>query len=79
MSNSPDLGLVLGFMRPSLRNKMQINYYDVVEETLGRMSEAGIISFPPDARMYGLHQAIRDTDPLYPLIVEAFHICCTPD
>lgn len=73
MPNPPDLGLVLGFVRPSLQNKIQINYYDVVEETLGRMSDAGIISFPPNARMYGLHQAIRDNDPLYPLIVEAFH------
>jgi hypothetical protein len=73
MSNSPDLGLVLSFMRPSLRQKTQINYYDVVEETLGRMADADIFSVPANQRTFGLHQAIRDNDPLYSLIVEAFH------
>ena len=37
------------------------------------MADAGIISVPPNQRMFGLHQAIRDNDPLYALIVEAFH------
>lgn len=73
MSNSLDLGLVLSFMRPSLRQKTQINFYEVVEDTLGRMADADIISVPANQRMYGLHQAIRDNDPVYPLIVEAFH------
>ena len=73
MPNKSDLGLVLSFIRPSLRQMTQINYYDVVEETLGRMADAGIISVPPNERTFGLHQAIRDNDPLYALIVEAFH------
>ena len=73
MSNSPDLGLVLSFMRPSLHQKAQINYYDVVEETLGRMADADIISVPENQRTFGLHQAIRDNDPLYSLMVEAYH------
>jgi hypothetical protein len=73
MPKQPDLGLVLGFIRPSLRQEA-IDFNNVVEETLGRMADAGVTpSVPANQRMYGYHQAIRDNDPIYALIVEAFH------
>ena len=73
MTNPPDLGLVLSFIRPSLRQTIKLNYYNVVDDTLRRMAEAQIVSVPPNAQMFGLHQTMRGDEPLYILIVEAFH------
>jgi hypothetical protein len=73
MSNQFDLGLVLNFVRPSLRGVAGINYYNAVDETLGRMADAQIIAMPASAQTFGLHQSMRGDEPVYVLIVEAFH------
>jgi hypothetical protein len=72
MSNSIDLGVVLTFMRPSLQNK-RINYCNVVDETLGHMAHAQLWQAPPSATTFGFHQSVRGDEPLYLLMVEAFH------
>jgi hypothetical protein len=37
------------------------------------MAEANALQAPPNANTFGLHQTISENDPLYLLIVEAFH------
>jgi hypothetical protein len=73
MPNSLDLGLVLGFMRRALRDKTEIIYSGVAEDTLRLMATAGVISVPPNARDFGIHSTMRRDDPVARLIVEAFH------